>query len=130
MNYKIVLILVIVLAIAGTGFVVQQQTPEKPAELPAEEVQTTNYQALKMFPKSKVFSGYTLTDQNGQTFNQESFKGNWSVVFFGFTNCPDICPTTLLDMQKIHRSLSNDGVQPPRFVFVSVDSERDRPENM
>ena len=137
MNSKIVLLVVILVAAAGATYVYQQRSTEEPQPTivqTAPEQQTQqleiSFETLKLFPKTKVFSGYTLTDQHGQTFNQESFKGNWSVVFFGFTNCPDICPTTLLDMQKIHRSLSNDGVQPPRFVFVSVDSERDSPENM
>ncbi|WP_395376398.1 SCO family protein [Marinicella sp. W31] len=137
MNSKIVLLVVVLVAAAGAAFVYQQRTTEEPKPeinqaAPQQQLQQPeiSFQTLKLFPKTKVFSGYTLTDQHGQTFNQESFKGNWSVVFFGFTNCPDICPTTLLDMQKIHRSLSDDGIQPPRFVFVSVDSDRDSPENM
>ena len=127
MNYKILLVLLLVISAAVAVFLYQKNTQDSTVET---QQPLSDYQALRMFPQTKVFSGYTLTDQHGQAFGQNEFKGEWSVVFFGFTNCPDICPTTLLDMQKIHRSLSNDGLKPPRFVFVSVDSDRDSPENM
>ena len=88
------------------------------------------FQALKLFPQGKAFSGFQLTSKEGQHWQADDFKGNYSLVFFGFTNCPDICPTTLLDMQKIDKKLTDQGLQKPRFVFVSVDSDRDTPAVM
>ena len=88
------------------------------------------FQALKLFPQGKAFSGFQLTSKENQPWQPDDFKGNYSVVFFGFTHCPDICPTTLLDMQKIDKKLTEQGLQKPRFVFVSVDSDRDTPEVM
>ena len=61
------------------------------------------YQSLKLFPKGKSFSGFQLTSHRQNSWQAEQFKGNYSVVFFGFANCPDICPTTLLDMQKVDK---------------------------
>lgn len=86
------------------------------------------FQSLKLFPQGKSFSGFQLTSHLGETWNSDTFKGDYSVVFFGFSNCPDICPTTLLDMQKIDKSLKQQGLPSPRFIFVSVDSDRDTPE--
>ena len=89
-----------------------------------------DFQALKLFPQGKAFSGFQLTSKEGKNWQADDFKGSYSLVFFGFTNCPDICPTTLLDMQKIDKKLTAQGLQKPRFVFVSVDSDRDSPEVM
>ena len=86
------------------------------------------YQSLKLFPQGKSFSGFKLTSHLGETWDSESFKGAYSVLFFGFSNCPDICPTTLLDMQKIDKKLQAQNIASPRFIFVSVDSDRDTPE--
>jgi len=83
------------------------------------------YQALKMFPSGKNFTGYRLTDQHGNSFTEENFKNKISVVFFGFTHCPDICPTTLTDMQAIYKNIKDAGLQTPQFVFISVDPGRD-----
>ncbi len=88
------------------------------------------YQALKMFPEGKPFSGFTLTSQHGTPWDANSFKGKYSVVFFGFANCPDICPTTLLDMQKIDKQLKAENINSPNFVFISVDPDRDTPESL
>ena len=88
------------------------------------------YQALKMFPQGKSFSGFTLTSHHGTSWDANSFKGAYSVVFFGFANCPDICPTTLLDMQKIDKLLKADNINSPNFIFISVDPDRDTPESL
>ena len=90
--------------------------------------ETFNYQSLKMFPQGKSFSGFQLTSNKGKQWQAKDFKGNYSLVFFGFANCPDICPTTLLDMQKINHALESVKVSPPNFIFISVDPDRDTPE--
>ncbi|MGJ8662960.1 MAG: SCO family protein [Marinicella sp.] len=86
-----------------------------------------NFKALKLFPQAKSFSGFSLTNQAGEDWPAEAFAGEYSVVFFGFTHCPDICPTTLLDMQKIDKQLKAADIKSPRFVFISVDPDRDTP---
>lgn len=89
-----------------------------------------SYQALKLFPEGKAFSGFQLTSHLGNKWTNEQFKGNHSIVFFGFANCPDICPTTLLEMQKIDKILKQNQIAPPNFVFISVDPDRDTPERL
>ncbi len=70
---------------------------------------------------------FTLTDQDGQTRRDEDFAGRWLLVFFGFTNCPDVCPMTLAEVSVILDELGEDAakVQP---LFISVDPQRDTPE--
>ncbi|WP_223787797.1 SCO family protein [Marinicella meishanensis] len=95
-----------------------------------EQASQPDFKALKMFPQGKSFSGFTLTSHHGKAWDAEAFKGTYSVVFFGFANCPDICPTTLLDMQKIDHQLKQQNLPSPRFIFISVDPNRDTPENL
>lgn len=68
-----------------------------------------------------------LTDQDGQRRTLGDFKGKVAVVFFGFTQCPDVCPSTLSELAQIKASLGADGER-VQSVFVSVDPERDTPE--
>lgn len=74
-----------------------------------------------------VVAEFELTGHDGVVRTAEDFRGQWSLVFFGFTNCPDICPTTLVEIAQVMDDLGAqaDAVQP---LFISVDSERDRPE--
>jgi protein SCO1/2 len=67
---------------------------------------------------------FSLTDQFGRAVTDQDYRGKFMLVFFGYTMCPDICPTTLLDMTKVMEMLGDiaDRVQP---LFVSVDPERD-----
>ncbi|TDR22500.1 SCO family protein [Marinicella litoralis] len=95
---------------------------------PENQPTEPSYAALKMFPEGKAFSGFQLTSHKSKPWTQENFKGNHSILFFGFVNCPDICPTTLLEMQKIDKMLKNNQVKSPNFVFISVDSDRDTPK--
>jgi protein SCO1/2 len=72
---------------------------------------------------------FALTDQNGQTVTDSTLKGRPSLVFFGFTHCPDVCPTTLFEISEILRSLGPDADK-VNTVFVTVDPERDTPAEM
>jgi protein SCO1/2 len=67
---------------------------------------------------------FRLTDQEGRTVTEQDLKGHASLVFFGFTHCPDVCPTTLFDISEVMRALGPDANR-LRAVFVTVDPERD-----
>jgi len=73
---------------------------------------------------------FSLTDQGGQPFTRESLNGHWTIAMIGFTYCPDICPTTLLEIASFYKKIEtgSDRVTPPEFVFFSVDPFRDTPE--
>jgi protein SCO1/2 len=72
---------------------------------------------------------FTLTDQYGETFRLSDHRGNVVLLFFGYTQCPDVCPTTLATWRKIHEALGEDAER-VRFVFVTVDPERDTAERL
>ena len=72
---------------------------------------------------------FSLLDQHGAPVNADSFRGQWDLVFFGFTHCPDICPTTLQTLANVRSELvASEADVVPRIVLVSVDPERDTPE--
>ncbi len=74
---------------------------------------------------------FELTDQAGNAIDESVFRGQWDLVFFGFTNCPDVCPITLGVLAAARRELEAAGAETlPRIVLVSVDPERDTPENL
>ena len=57
------------------------------------------------FDKPRIFRDPVLVDQEGKAFDPKFFQGRWTLVFFGFTSCPDICPTTLAVLDKFYRAL-------------------------
>jgi protein SCO1 len=71
-------------------------------------------------------SQFALQDHLGRDFNNDSLLGNWTLIFFGFTNCPDICPLTMHELTGFYRDLSGNPLQSDtRVVMISVDPFRD-----
>jgi protein SCO1 len=105
----------VVVGIAAIGLamlLVNQRRTETPS---SEQVTLTS------------FGGpFTLTGADGQPFSSASLEGKPYAIFFGFTHCPDVCPTTLARMVKLRRQL-NAGERPFEILFVTVDPERDTP---
>ncbi len=83
-----------------------------------------------MRPQPKRLAPFDLLDQRGETFDLARFSGDWSLVFFGYTYCPDICPTTLATLVATVSGLKSeaDGLGNIRVFFISVDPKRDTPE--
>jgi protein SCO1/2 len=89
--------------------------------------------ALVVLPEPRVIADFALVDQDGNAFTLDDLRGKWSLLFFGFTHCPDVCPSTLYDLQLVHKGVRQDsGNGPPshQVLFVSVDPERDTPEKL
>ena len=76
-------------------------------------------------PEPRPIADFVFLDEDGRTFERKNLEGQWSLLFTGFTHCPDVCPTTIALMAELRRRISRDDLQ---FVFVSVDPERDTPE--
>ena len=74
-------------------------------------------------------TGFSLTDHNGQPRTLADFKGKAVVIFFGFTQCPDVCPTSMTEMAQAKQLLGADGDR-LQGLFISIDPERDTPEIM
>ena len=81
---------------------------------------------FQAYPEPRAISEFSLTDHKGNPFNLTSLEGQWSLVFVGYTFCPDICPTTMAELNTIYPELQAlESVYPIRVVFVSVDPKRD-----
>jgi protein SCO1/2 len=72
---------------------------------------------------------FQLTDQSGATVTEKNLQGKPSIIFFGFTHCPDVCPTALFEMSEILRAMGKDADRVNAY-FISVDPERDNKEAM
>ena len=73
-------------------------------------------------------SPFSLTDVNNEPITEKSFEGPLTAVFFGFTNCPDICPMTLSNLDQVIEKLNDKENKKFKVYFVSIDPERDNPE--
>ena len=84
-------------------------------------------QVITLFPDPKPLAAFALTDHNNRLFDLASLKGKWSFLFFGFTHCPDICPTTLAVLARVRDNIAKNtvGAENIQFVFISVDPNRD-----
>ena len=101
---------------AGTFVALRMQAPSEP-------------ESALILPAPNPVPEFSLLDQDGMPIDQTVFEGQWDLVFFGFTHCPDICPTTLQVLAAAKAALQEKGRSPlPRIVLVSVDPERDSPE--
>lgn len=77
-----------------------------------------------MLGAPRPLGAFALSDHEGRPFANAQLQGRWSVVFAGFTHCPDVCPTTLGLLKAVAQQL---GAQAPAMIFLSVDPERDTP---
>ena len=81
-------------------------------------------------PQPIALPQFSLLDQSGAEFSRDSLSGHWSLVFFGFTRCPDICPATLQQLVIARSRTLEVASEFPQIVLISVDPERDTPELM
>ena len=79
------------------------------------------------FPQPRPIENFTLTDELGRPFSLNELKGHPTLVFFGFTHCPDVCPTTLAKLAQIAKGASMPQL---RVLLVSVDPARDKPAQL
>src|SRR5438105_9358498 len=89
-------------------------------------------QVITLFPDPKPLTAFTLTDHKNRVFDLASLKGKWSFLFFGFTHCPDVCPTTLAVLARAHDNIARNtlGAERIQFIFVSVDPNCDTAANL
>jgi protein SCO1/2 len=82
---------------------------------------------MTLFPDPKPLTAFVLTDHQNRVFDLSRLKGKWSFLFFGFTHCPDVCPTTLAILARVRDNIAKStvGAEAVQFIFVSVDPNRD-----
>ena len=85
---------------------------------------------IVLLPQSRTLPDLTLTDQDGQPVAVDNLKDQWSLLFFGYTFCPDICPATLAQLRQLQGMLPAEAKERLRVVLVTVDPQRDTPEQL
>lgn len=129
MNLKakgITFTVVILLALAGlfSGIFVAQHMNFK------KKIDVANFHGTYL-ENPRTVNQFSLTGTDQKAFDNASLQGKWTVLFFGFTNCGYICPTTLAELGKMYRILEDKGVKDlPRVVMISIDPERDNQEKL
>jgi protein SCO1/2 len=114
MRHAPVLIAIVAAVAVGVGVALRERAFAPPV-----------LRAGTALPEARSIADFSLTGQDGEPFTREDLRGHWTLLFTGFTNCPDVCPGTLALMAGLRHRLARDDV---RFLFVSVDPARDSPE--
>lgn len=94
---------------------------------------TASHGIRGMLPKPQLIEPFELTRHDTHAFNLDSFQGQWTMLFFGYTHCPDICPMALSILRGIKLGMDEQypqQTQNTQFMFVSVDGKRDTPEQL
>ena len=121
MGLRNTFIAIVAVVAIGTGAWLSYLIATPPAETKTATV----------LPAGNPLAEFSLLDHEARIVSRDVFSGQWDLVFFGFTHCPDICPTTMQVLASVKRQLADAGQEPlPRIVLVSVDPERDTPDIM
>lgn len=111
-------------AVAAAGLAAGYLVGRGPSPAPALEHAT-------LFPVPREIPAFALVDQDGRPFGRAELEGRWTVLFFGFTHCPDVCPSTLATLAAARRELADlPAAVQPRVVLVTVDPQRDTAEKL
>lgn len=90
----------------------------------------TQNKALVLSEPQVTLPEFAFQKAGKADFTNASLKGKWSLLFIGYTYCPDVCPTTLADLDRVYPSLTNDQKTTTQVVFISVDPNRDKAEEL
>jgi len=115
-NKKIIAVVLIILVMLGAGYF-----------LACNSKNVSQDKNIVLLSPAKDLFNISLTDQNNNEFKKKNLKGKWSLIFFGYTSCPDICPTTLHTLTSSYEQLIAEDFAPlPQILFISVDPDRDK----
>lgn len=125
-NTKVVLMVLAFVSFTFFFFIYQVSQVNKQVDV--REI--TDLKATKVYPKFKQLMVADMSDHNGQQFDHSRLLDKWSFVFFGYTSCPDICPTTLAVFNKVYNQLPKPIQADTQIVLMTVDPERDTVEKL
>ena len=113
--------LIILVVIAAYGLAIN---------LPTFISKTPVLETGKALAEPMELVAFNLVDHTGKPFQYNDLKEEWSLIFFGYSKCPDVCPTTVFKLTEIYRILNEDKAieQQPQVIFISIDPGRDKPE--
>ena len=115
--------LLVLLGLVAGGVALLVLLPEQ--DYAEEELRSLGFTA---FPQPQAVPEFQLQDAAGGAFDTERLRGRWSLLFFGYANCPDICPLTMSELGKAEDLLLEGGDETFQGILVTVDPERDSPE--
>ncbi len=116
---KLIAIVSVIIAMLSLGIMINVQVPEKPKAGISGMISAPN----------GMGGDFTLHDMDGELVKSQDFRGRYMLVYFGFTYCPDICPSSLLEMSRVIKYLGEDAslLQP---IFITIDPKRDTPKQL
>ncbi|MCP1727110.1 protein SCO1/2 [Natronospira proteinivora] len=121
--FKTPLIIVLALVFAATGGLAAHFLTDRTVGTPDTEA--------VILEQPRLIPDRILLDHHGSAWSPKRLEGQWTLIFFGFTHCPDICPETMVVINQAHRMIEENGkALPPSVVFISVDPARDTPERL
>ncbi|WP_299770845.1 SCO family protein [uncultured Pseudoteredinibacter sp.] len=121
---KTVVAIVVAIAVMLMMFIHKINSPRV---LSTEELRING---LFVLDQPRILSDFELQNHRSEAFNRDSLKGKWSLVFFGFTHCPDICPTTMALLNQLVTELNGDILDQTQVVMVTADPARDSIEKL
>jgi protein SCO1/2 len=113
-------VIAILLLFVGSGLVFYRGAEQRRHAIPSNTVLGGT-----VWPEPRPLSEFEMRDHHAGTFGPEQLRGKWSLLFFGYTSCPDICPTTMLILRAVAARLEESGSTRPAVILVSVDPGRD-----
>lgn len=116
---QFVFTLVLVSLVAASSIAWYRAVAARQIGVPVPELQAL------LLPQPRPLTDFELADHRNAPFGREQLLGHWTMLFFGYTHCPDICPTTMLTLKQAGRELVQSGGMNPRMVLISVDPLRD-----
>ena len=117
-NRKLVNGLIVVAVIATLSGIYFGHNNEQQDRTALQELSAT------VLDSARPVTPFSLTDQSGKEFTNKNLEGKWTMMFFGFTHCPAICPTTMAELNKFYLKLKQESDN-AQVVFVTIDPERD-----
>lgn len=125
---KLILILLLMIAVFTSLIMYFGVIKRQPAIYHPKEVKVNGV----FLASTKDIQDFHLTDNKGKPFSKDNLKGRWTIMFFGFTNCGYVCPTTLTELNQMYKTLKKElpDNKLPQVVLISVDPERDSVERM
>jgi protein SCO1 len=115
-----ILVIVAGIALIGglfTGFFTENKQAQNPPEIHGT-----------LLPSGKPVTAFQLVNQNNLPFSEQNLRDNWSLIFIGYTHCPDVCPTTLTTLQQSTELMQAVAMSVPKVIFISIDPARDTPD--
>ena len=116
--------ILLVIAVIVSGFVYRIQQPR----IMTESEMRAN--GLFVFDTPRDPGAFSLVDHHGEEFTERNLEGDWTLLFFGFTYCPDVCPTTMSFLSQLSESLEGTEAETTEVVMLSVDPARDTVEQL